>query len=411
MEKQIELLTVRDQHTTCDGILKDRLQNLLPQLMQESGVQLWMVFCREYNEDPVFKTLVPSLIKNAARTSCLAFALENGQMRAINLGRPDPRLAPFYENAYNPREEDQWEVIGRVARQYGGTIHVNRSAGCAMADGLSASLRDEIAAKLPDIQLASAEELVVRWLSTRTQTELDWYPRIHEVAMTVLREAFSKEVITPGVTTTTDVEYYVMQRINRLGLDSWFAPDVDLQRVGGDNPRMNHALILPGDLLHIDMGITYLNLYTDTQRLAYVLKPGESAAPAGILAGVERCTRFQDIVRSHFAPGRTGNQVLLASLEQGKQEGLRPMLYTHPVGVFGHAAGPTIGMFDNQNSVPHSGENRLYGQTCFALELNVIEPVPEWDNQEVWFMLEETICFTGEDTHFMDDERGLVYLI
>lgn len=196
-----------------------------------------------------------------------------------------------------------------------------------------------------------------------------------------------------------------MQRISDMGLEAWFSPDVDLQRRGGGGQRMSDAVIEKGDLLHTDMGLTYLNLNTDTQRLAYVLQDGEEEIPAGILAGFARGNRFQDIVRENYITGRTGNEIFFAAMEQAKAEGLRPMLYTHPIGFYGHAAGPIIGLYDNQGFVPGRGEVRLYPNTCYALELNVTESVPEWDGQDVCFMMEETIAFTGETTLFCDDFR------
>jgi hypothetical protein len=170
-------------------------------------------------------------------------------------------------------------------------------------------------------------------------------------------------------------------------------------------------VIQEGDLLHTDWGLEYLGLCTDTQRLGYVLGPGEKAVPPGILRGVEQGKRFQDIVGEQFVENRRGNEMLQAALDQGRAEGLRPMLYSHPVGYYGHGAGPCIGLFDNQVFVKGSGENRLHRDTCFALELNVIEPVPEWDGQDVWFMLEETISYSGGGIRFMDDQRARIYPI
>lgn len=196
-----------------------------------------------------------------------------------------------------------------------------------------------------------------------------------------------------------------------MGLDAWFSPDVDLQRRGEREERMCDTVIQEGDLLHTDMGLTYLNLYTDSQRLGYVLKKGETQIPAGILKGFSRGNRFQDVVRENFVEGRTGNEIFFAATRQAKEEGIRPMLYSHPIGYYGHGAGPSIGMYDNQGFVPLHGELKLHPDTCYALELNVREPVPEWDNQDVCFMLEETISYTGGQTYFLDDDRETIIKI
>lgn len=411
LAKERDIRSVRDQYALCDEILSDRIQNLMPKLLRETGVDMWLVICREYNEDPVFKTLVPKLVKNASRTSCFIFSLDKGgKYEALSLSRPNPRLSPFYTQAYDPKTQDQFEAIAKVvADRAPGKVAVNISLDCAQADGMSKFLYDQLYTALGD-KIVADDAMAIRWLETRIQQELELYPSIYKVSMDVLREAYSPEVIKPGVTTTADVEWFIMQRINDMGLDAWFSPDVDLQRMGESDQRMSGVVIEKGDLLHTDMGLTYMGLYTDTQRLAYVLRDGESAIPAGILAGFARGNRFQDIVRENFVEGRTGNEIFFASVEKAKTEGIRPMLYSHPIGYYGHGAGPSMGMYDNQGFVPLHGELKLHPDTCYALELNITEFVPEWQ-QDVCFMLEETIAYTGGETRFMDGCREEIAVI
>lgn len=412
LTKEEDIRTIRDQYALCDELLKDRLENLMPRLLKECGVDMWLVLCREYNEDPVFKTITPQLVKNASRTSCFIFSLDqNGKYEALSLSRPNPRLAPFYIQAYDPKAESQYDAIAKaVAQRSPRKVAVNISVDCAQADGMSKMMYDNLYACLGD-RIIADDSIAIRWLETRTQKELELYPSIYRIAMDVLREAYSRDVITPGVTTTTDVEWYIMQRINDMGLDAWFAPDVDLQRRGGTDQRMSGVVIQEGDLLHTDMGISYLNLYTDSQRLGYVLREGETEIPAGILAGFARGNRFQDIVRENFVEGRTGNDIFFAAVEQAKGEGIRPMLYSHPIGFYGHGAGPSMGMYDNQGFVPLHGELKLHHDTCYALELNITETVPEWNGQDVCFMLEETIAYSGGKTSFMDGDRKTIIKI
>jgi len=412
LNKEKDIVTIREQYKVCDELLKDRLENLMPKLLKETGVDMWLVICREYNEDPVFKTLTPQLVKNASRTSCFIFSLDaEGKYEALSLSRPNPRLAPYYIQAYDPKTQDQYEAILKVVNDRNPKrVAVNVSVDCAQADGLSKKMWDNLYAHLGDRMVAD-DSIAIRWLETRTQKELELYPSIYRIAMDVLREAYSTDVITPGVTTTTDVEFYIMQRINDMGLDAWFAPDVDLQRQGSDDLRMSGVVIEKGDLLHTDMGLTYFGLYTDSQRLGYVLKDGETEVPAGIMAGFARGNRFQDIVRENFVEGLTGNDIFFNAVAQGKKEGIRPQLYSHPIGVYGHAAGPSMGMYDNQGFVPLHGELKLHHDTCYALELNVTESVPEWDGQDVCFMIEETIAYTGGKTYFMDNDRDKIIAI
>lgn len=410
LTKERDIRTVREQYRIRDEILKDRLENLMPRLMRECGVDMWMVIGREYNEDPVFKTLVPSLVKTASRLSCLVFSIDkNGKYEAINLSRPDPRLSPYYTHAYTTKE-DQYDVIARtVLSKEPERIAVNVSSVSAQADGMSKHIWDELYARLGD-RLVPDGSLAIRWLETRTQREMELYPEIYRIAAEILREAYSTDVITPGVTTTTDVEFYIMQRIDDMGLQAWFAPDVDVQRRGCAGKRMS-GVIEKGDIIHTDWGIEYMGLHTDSQRLGYILRDGETQIPAGILEGFRTGNRFQDIVRENFVTDRTGNDVFFAAMEQAKAEGIRPMLYTHPIGFYGHGAGPTIGLYTDQGFIPERGELCLHDDTCHALELNITHSVPEWDGQDVAFYIEETITYTGGKTYFNDDFRDVMIKI
>ena len=411
LSKEKDIRTIREQYRIRDEILKDRLENLMPALMKECGVEMWMVIGREYNEDPVFKTLVPSHVKTASRLSCLVFSLDkDGKYEAINLSRPDPRLSPYYTHAYTTKE-DQYDVIARtVLEKNPEKICVNVSPITAQADGMSKFIWDNLYERLGD-RLVPDGRMAIRWLETRTPREMELYPEIYRIAQDILREAYSLDVITPGVTTTTDVEYYIMQRIDDMGLHAWFVPDVDVQRRGCPGKRMSDTVIEKGDIIHTDWGIEYMGLNTDSQRLGYLLRDGETEIPAGILEGFRTGNRFQDIVRENYVTGRTGNEIFFASMEQAKAEGIRPMLYTHPIGNYGHGAGPTIGLYTDQGFIPGRGEVRLFDETCYALELNIVHSVPEWDGQDVAFYMEETIRYTGGKTLFCDDFRDVMITI
>ena len=405
--------TVKEQNDLQERILGERLSDLMPRLMRECGVEMWVVLSREYDEDPLFKTLVPPLVKNAGRTSCLVFCLDaDGRYEALNVSRPNPRLDGFYTQAMR-REDDVFQALNHlIARKKPSRVHVDVSNECPMADGLSKNLYDRlVTATNGGVRFVSAEEIAVRWIETRTPRELMLYPQIYKLMMDIVDEVFSQRFITPGVTTTTDVEWGIAQRVNDLGLPCWFSPDVDLQRRGGTDFRMFDEVILPGDIVHCDVGLACLGLLTDTQRNVYIGRPGEREIPEGIRAAFRTGCRFQDIVRGHYAAGRTGNEILRLSLEQAKAEGIRAMSYCHPIGVFGHSAGPCVGLFDNQVFVPGHGEYAMHDDTCYALELNVTQAVPEWDGQDVCMMLEETIAFTGGETRFMDDKREVLRFI
>ena len=405
--------TVKEQYALHDEILKERIHCLMPQLMKECGVEMWVVISREYNEDPVFPTLVPSLVKNASRTTCLVFCLDGeGNYEALNVSRPNPRFDGFYTQAMN-RRDDVFEALNHlIARKKPSRVHVDISNECAMADGLSKNLYDHLQMALNgSVPLVSAEEIVIRWIETRTRRELEIYPEIYRMMMDIVDDVFSGSFIHPGVTTTTDVEWGIMQRVNDLGLPFWFAPDVDLQRKGSADSRMSGVVIEEGDIVPCDVGLICLGLHTDTQRNVYIGRKGETEIPEGIRAAFRTGNRFQDIVRGQYKAGRTGNEIFASSLEMARSEGIQAMSYCHPIGTFGHSAGPCVGMYDNQGFVPGHGELVMHDDTCYALELNIAQKVPEWDDQLVYMYLEETIAFTGGETCFMDDKREIIRFV
>lgn len=402
----MEIKSVKEQYRIFDELLKKRIDTLMPKLMKETGIDLWLVLDREYNEDPVFSTLVPKLVKNVSRQGLLAFSLmPDGTFEALSLSRPNSRLWDHYNQAYNPKEETQCEALRNLLEQKNpSTIGINISEECPMCDGLSKTMYDELMDCLGETyapRTISAEKLCTRWLETRIPEEIEYYKTdIYPIAVQVMDEAFSSKCIVPGKTTTADLEWYMMQRFEEFGLGAWFAPDVDSQRKGESDERMVGQVIQPGDLIHCDMGTTYLGLRTDSQRMAYISVNGEDA-PEGIQKAFETCNRFQDIVRASFKTGLTGNEIFEKAIARARAEGIEAMLYSHPIGFYGHGAGPIIGLYDHQGFVEGRGEVTLHDDTCYALELNIRQYVPEWD-QKVCIMLEETVAYTGGEVQFLD---------
>ena len=232
-----------------------------------------------------------------------------------------------------------------------------------------------------------------------------------------LRRALSAEVIVPGRTTTADVEWWLRDTVASAARGSWFHPTVSVQRHGGLGARMSFAappgetVIMPGDLVHIDFGIVASGYCTDQQQHGYVLRPGETAAPAGLQTAMVRANRLQDLLMAQFGVGRTGNEILRRTLESARAEGLDALIYTHAIGLHGHAAGPTIGLWDAQDGVPGPGDHEVYPSTAYSIELQVRSAVPEWDGQVVQAMLEEDAWFDGEVCTFLDSRQTELWLI
>jgi Xaa-Pro aminopeptidase len=270
----------------------------------------------------------------------------------------------------------------------------------------------EVLQKKYQSRVVSAEDLAVAWLETRTDSEMIVYRNMVRMAHQIIAEGLSEKVIQPGVTTTDDVAWWYRDRIRELALDTWFHPSVSIQRAdpesfdhlsaftASDNPKT----IMPGDLVHVDFGITYLRLNTDTQQHVYILRPGEKSAPEYLKAAFKTGNRVQDIFTSHFKTGATGNEILKAALDQCEAEGIKASIYSHPLGYHGHGAGPTIGLWDQQEGVSGRGDYPLYENTAYAIELNAAVHIEAW-KKEIRIMLEEDAFFDGETVYYIDGRQ------
>ena len=398
------VLAERDRPAVINRVLEHRLEHLLPALMRETGLDMWLVINREYVEDPVYLSLVPAPVFHARRLSMLVF-FDRGEGQPLEQLTVSRYAMPGYTSAWEGgTEPEQWQRLAAIiAEREPRRIGVNTSRRWAFGDGLTAGLRDRLHEALgPEMagRLVSAESLAVRWLETRTPLEMDLYAHAVSIARGVIAEAFSARVITPGVTTTDDVQWYIRQRFTDLGLDTWFTPDVNRQHAGGrctaETPFCGgDGVIERGDVLHTDVGITYLRLNTDTQEMGYVLRRGETDVPDGLKRALATGNRWQDLLTAEFVTGRTGNEIFARTDAAARRAGIAHSTYTHPVGFHGHAAGTSIGMWDNQGDVPVTGEWPLSADTAYAIEGNVKAPVPEWNGQLVQIKMEQTALFDG----------------
>lgn len=410
-------------------MLTERLENLLPKLMAETEIDLWLVLNREYAEDPVYYSLVPQPSFAARRTTMLVFHRKaDGTVDRLSVNRYP--LGKPYAAAWSGGDLDaQWKALGElIVAKDAKRIGINVSRHWPVADGLTKGLHERLLAVLPaehQQRLVSAEELVVRWLETRSAGEIAVYPHIMAIARGVIAEGFSSRVITPGVTTTDDVAWYLRERFESMGLPIWFMPYVNAQRPfdpaqvqnfdGDPDTLLNSAqakpgekcerdtdfcgvsgVIQPGDVLHTDVGICYLKLCTDTQEMAYVPRAGEEGVPQGLIDAMATGNRWQDLLTAQFVSGRSGNEILARTRAAAEKEGIVSSTYTHPLGMFGHAPGPTIGMWDNQGPTADNGDWPLHASTVYAIEGNIKQRVPEWGDQWVQIKLEQGALFDGE---------------
>lgn len=417
------ILPLREQVRTVNGITTQRLDRILPQAMEKTGFDMWIIISNEDNLDPVFKTMIP------ADTWCpivqiLVLSRKPGQpVERLNLSRTDMR--GFHKDAWDWRawdaekKESQWDALGRIVRERDPKkIAVNESDEIWAAGGLTVSLKKRLVQAIGPTYaagLVSGEPLSVLWLETLLDEELVLYERAAAVAHALIAETFSSRAITPGVTTLDDLLYYYGQRVADLGLKlfawPWF-------RIRGRDPKdverwgAADTLIRPGDLIQVDAGIEYLRYFTDHCEWAYVLRPGETDAPAGVKAVLAEGNRLQDIFLGEFKEGRSGNEILAAILATAKAKGIPgPRIYSHSVGLFLHEPGPLIGLPWEQVDTGIRGRVRLVPNSTFTAELSVAAPVAEWGGRELRLALEQVLAYTARGAYFLDGRQTHFHLV
>jgi len=408
--------TLREQATMQQQWLVKRLDTFLPALMRTHGIDMWVVPMREYNEDPIFIAITaPETFAARRRTiyvffdTCAAaggaptprcvqrIALGGSSQGGVFEARRSTKKAAGDVGRGQQAElwgDEQWQALKAVIDERNPrVIGINRSTVFAFSDGLSSGELQGMSAALGEkwtSRFRDAEALPLELIAARLPEEEVFYRRMQELVWSMTQEMFSSKTITAGKTRTSDLVWWWRQRVNDLGLGTWFQPSIDVQRkgktaadVGGD------PIIEAGDLLHCDIGITVARLNTDTQHLAYVLRPGETDAPEGLRRALASANAMQDIVMDELRPGRSGNEILAASLARMKAKKIAGTIYSHPIGLHGHGAGPLIGLWDYQDGVPGRGDAKVIPSMWWSIELQATTPVPEWDGQAVRMAQEE----------------------
>ena len=406
LQAHAQVKTVREQAGIINELLSDRLNNLLPSLMNKHKIDCWVLMTREYNEDPIVKTMLPAEWLAARRRTILVFynnptthQLEKYAIARYAVGK---EIKAAWDVAKTP---DQWKALTQLLTQLNpNQIALNTSADFAHADGLDHTEYEEFMSYLSKEEKAkviSSQPLAVAWLETRTEKEMSYYPTLLQITHQIIKEGFSNKVIKVDLTTTTDLEWWFRQKLSDMGLSTWFHPSVEIQR---RNSKNTEEVIHRGDFLHVDFGISYLRLNSDVQEQAYVLLSDEQKVPDNLTAAFEQTNQLQDILTNSFGTGKTGNEILANALQIAKSKGIQPSIYTHPIGMHGHAAGPTIGMWDMQNGVPGSGDYKMNPNTCYSIELNAMHNLKDWD-KPFRVALEQNGYFNGASFNYIDGRQ------
>lgn len=412
------LLTQREQIDVRETWLKKRLGSMLLPMMKRHGIEMWIVVNEEFNSDPVTEHIVPP-IPIVGRRDIFIFVDRGERIERIAMVRYDEeRLKTHYRMVMPARDKFGDELKKIVDERAPKTIALNIGGSRGQQSGLSYDSYRFLAGSLGaenEKKFVSAAELLVEFFDTRLPEELEHYRKAVLVTDVITRRAFSNEVIKPGKTTVGDVRWWMLEQVNKLGLTVWFQPDLRIQRQKAQTettgPFLSTAseaeVIMPGDLLHVDFGLNYMGLSTDWQKHAYVLKPGESAAPAGLTAALKNTNRLHDILFSIARAGMTGTEVYEKTMAEAKKQGIEAMIYSHPIGTHGHGLGPSIDFRGNIGG----GGNKIILGSYMSIELNTSTPVAEWGGQKVTMMAEDDAVMTEKGYEFIRPRQTEIYII
>jgi Xaa-Pro aminopeptidase len=413
-----QVLPMRHRAEVIRHLLAGRLDTILPDALRETGIDMWLILCQEDNLDPVFTTMIPMDTWCPILQMLVFYDRGEGQgVERVNISGTNTH--DLYDRPYRGQlESEQWPRLCQlIEARDPQKIGINIGATQWAAGGLTHNLYEQLVARLPEKyrnRLVSAEPLVVRWLAALTDEEIAVYEQVAAIGHALIAECYSRSTVTPGVTTSQDLEWHYWQRAGELGLELAFKPFFNIVRSPAAHARYGDedTVIRPGDLIHCDVGIRYLRLNSDHQQWAYVRTPGETEAPEALRGLMAAGNRLQDVFMAEFHEGLTGNELLRNILNRAKGEGIPgPKVYSHSLGLFLHEPGPLIGLPWEQNACPGRGDVRLGYNNCFTMELSVAQAIGAWDGAEVRMSMEEDVAFTTDGCRVIGGRQTEFYLI
>ncbi|MDA1306866.1 MAG: M24 family metallopeptidase [Acidobacteria bacterium] len=391
------------ENTELEWMLKaDKMRQHLIPTMRTHGVTLWVIMSRENAVDPAIELFGGSGITGwyGHRNAYLFYDRGGDAATAVEttvLGTHlSGHLRRFYDTVQNYGEPGLKPLLQQyVAERNPARIAINQSPTISMADGLTAELKEYLVDAIGPVfaaRMVSSEPLLVDYVSVHTPEEDVVQERAAKATYEILRRAFSNEVITPGTTTLMDVHYWITAERKRHNFEFNFNASLGIQRFVDDAvvslDDADDPIIERGDVLHVDFGIRLAGLVTDQQKMAYVLRDGETEAPAGLLKAFADSQRGAELHAAELVPGRTGIDIKTRSEAAAQAEGIDLLVYSHVQGYWVHDAG-TWTVFDWPERYGAHPRTPLHPGVWFSLEFRTRTAVPEWNNQLVAMQREE----------------------
>ena len=419
-----KVLNIRERVDLVNSITLKRLDLLIPKLMRETGLDMWIITCNEDDLDPIFKTMIP-YGQWCPITQIIVFYDRGPEKGVERLNVSRTGMPAFFKRVWdaaawdNEKKESQWACLGRIVRERNPkNIGINEGEIQWAAGGLTAVLKNRLINAIGPVyakRLQSAEPVATLWAETLLDEEIKLMERATALSHAIISETFSTKVVTPGQTTVDDLRFHYWQRVADFGLELAFYPFFSIrgrqpdaiEKYGKDD-----IVIRPGDFIHCDVGLKYMYYNSDHQEWAYVPRVGETDVPDTFKKIMAECNRLQDTFCGEFKTGLTGNQLLTNILQAAREKGIsKPKIYSHSLGYFLHEPGPLIGLPWEQVNNPGRGDVKLVPNSCFTAEMSITMPVPEWGGQELRLSLEQDIVFTGESAYFLDGRQTQFHII
>ena len=404
-----------------EGWLEKR-HGMLLDMMRRHDIQMWIVVNEEFHDDPVTQYIAPPRPYTGNRDFFIFVDTGGTTLKRVAVtGYSEDNLKRWFESPDEPRPinivlPDLYDRFRpkRVAMNYGGRRGVTRSLTRDTYVDLVNLLGPE-----GQQRVVSAADLIEEYLDTRIPEEMAYYTKVVQLTEVLARRALSNEVIVPGRTKVGDVRNWLYDALGAAGVRTWFQPDLRVQRPGmGKATSRGFLAVAPesttihrGDVVHLDFGVTAMGFDTDWQKMAYVLKPGERDVPAGLKAAMKNTNTLQDVVMKKYSrPGALVSDVYDSTMAEMKRLGITAQVYSHPIGAQGHGLGAAIDFRSAQRPELGASGKKLRKGSYISIELNTRTPVPEWDGQEVFVMMEDDAHLTDEGWVFHRPRQEAWYL-
>lgn len=423
------LLSVREQFDLRTRWLEERHRLLLP-MMRMHGVGMWIVMNEEFHNDPLTEHVAPPLTYVSRRDAhVFVDGGDAGLLRYSNYWRPTSTYARFFQPLPAPRSDRGTSdiTIGLrelVSRTQPKTIALAISGNRGQDGGLSKDSYDLIVAAIgPEFaaRIIPAAPLIEEYLDTRLADELEHYRTLVTATDVLAQRALSNEVITPGKTTAADVGWWFADQVARLGVGAapWFEVHTAVQRFDATTGKMipyvhpapDSLVFQPGDVIHLDCGFNYLGFASDWQKVAYILRPGETDVPPGLKIALLNGNRTQDALRTAARPGMTGYEVAQATVTALSGSDFTPSIYSHPIGTHGHGVGPSINARGSILAGPPAWDSKLRLGSYRSIELSATSKIPEWNNGALIIPFEDDAVLTASGYQWFRPPQTRWYLI